>query len=179
MAPRYCDLRFDPLRDENLPTLFGWLQQPHVREFYQRDIPVWEEIRAQYMKAIAADSPTRRFVISTDHPIGFIQVWRVADSSGYTAPWGVFTGISLDLLIGEPDFVGRGWGRLILIRFLHEVAFPLFSQEDTCWILHDLRNERAMRASMAAGFRYSHEVIVHGFRHALLQLTKDAAANAP
>ena len=149
--------------------LFGWLQQPHVREFYQRDIPVWDEIRAQYLKA-------GRFVISTDRPIGFIQAWRIAESPGYTAPWGIAAGISLDLLIGEPAFVGQGWGRLILTRFLNEVAFPLFPQQDLCWIIHGHRNERAMRASIAAGFRHSHDVAIHGSPHALLQLTK---ANAP
>jgi RimJ/RimL family protein N-acetyltransferase len=177
MALRCCDLRFDPLGEQDLPLLFAWLQQPHVREFYQRETPVWDEIRAQHLRTLAAGSPTRRFVISTDHPIGYIQAWRIADSPAYTAPWGVSGGISLDLLIGEPDAIGRGWGRLILIRFLHEVAFPLFPEEDLCWILHDCRNQRAMRASVAAGFRYSHDVMVHGFRHALLQLTKVEAAN--
>jgi aminoglycoside 6'-N-acetyltransferase len=176
MAPQGCDqgcdLRFDPLREEDLPMLFGWLQQPHVREFYQRDIPVWDEIRAQYLKAAARNSPTRRFIISTDRPIGFIQAWRIADSADYTAHWGVSTGISLDLLIGEPEFVGQGWGRRILTRFLHEVAFPLFPQDEICWIIHDHRNERAMRASTAAGFRHSHDVTVHGFPHALLQLMR-------
>jgi aminoglycoside 6'-N-acetyltransferase len=172
MALRCCDLRFDPLREEDLPMLFGWLQQPHVREFYQRDIPVWDEIRAQHLKALATGSPTRRFVISIDRPIGFIQAWRIADSPIYTAPWRVPGGISLDLLIGEPDFVGRGWGRLILIRFLREVAFPLFPQEDLCWILHNHRNERAMRASKAAGFCYSHDITVHGSPHTLLCLSK-------
>jgi aminoglycoside 6'-N-acetyltransferase len=172
MARRYCDLRFDPLREEDLPILFGWLQQPHVREFYQREVPVWDEIRAQHLKALATGSPTRRFVISVDHPIGFIQAWRIADSPVYTAPWGVSAGISLDLLIGEPDFVGRGWGRLILVRFLREVAFRLFQEEELCCILHDHRNERALRCSKAAGFRPSHDVIVHGFPHALLRLMR-------
>ena len=148
--------------------LFGWLQQPHVREFYQRDIPVWEEIRTQRLKR----SLTRKFIVSAGQPIGFIQAWRIADSPDYTAPWGVATGISLDLLIGEPAFVGQGWGRRILISFLHEVAFPMFPQEDQCWILHDRRNERAMRASIAAGFRHSHDVAVHGHPHALLQLMR-------
>jgi aminoglycoside 6'-N-acetyltransferase len=172
MPLRYCDLRFDPLREEDIPMLFGWLQQPHVREFYQRDVPVWEEIRTQHLKALTTGSPTRRFVISVDRPIGYIQAWRIADSPAYTASWGVSAGISLDLLIGEPEFVGRGWGRLILTRFLHEVAFPLFPQEELCWILHDHRNQRAMRASMAAGFLHSHHVTVHGSPHALLQLMR-------
>jgi aminoglycoside 6'-N-acetyltransferase len=165
MAPEGCELRFDPLREEDLPMLFGWLQQPHVREFYQRDVPILEDIRGQYLKG-------GRFIVSTDRPIGFIQVWRIADSPDYTAPWCVSSGISLDLLIGEPEFVGRGWGRRILTRFLRDVAFPLFPEEDLCWILHDRRNERAMRASMAAGFRHSHDIAIHGYPHALLQLMR-------
>src|SRR5665213_3041111 len=132
MALRYNDLRFDPLREEDLAMLFGWLQQPHVREFYQRDIPICDEIRAQYLKT----SLTRKFIVSVDRPIGYIQAWRIADSPDYTASCGVSTGISLDLLIGEPAFLRQGWGRRILICFLHDIAFPMFPEEDVCWIIH-------------------------------------------
>lgn len=172
MAREYCDLRFDPLREEHLPTLFGWLQQPHVREFYQRELPVWDEICEQHVRALTAGSPTRRFIVSAERPIGYIQAWRIADSPDYTAPWGVSAGISLDFLIGEPGFIGQGWGRRILIQFLQEVAFPLFPNEEICWLLHDHRNERALRCSKAAGFRHSHDVTVHGGPHALLHLMR-------
>jgi RimJ/RimL family protein N-acetyltransferase len=169
-SPGFDRLRFEPLKEENLPTVFAWLQHSHVREFYQFQTPVWEEIRTQHMRSFAPDSPTRKFLISAEQPIGYIQVWRVADSPEYTVSWNVSGGISLDLFIGDPESVGQGWGRLILAKFLHEIAFPLFPDEKVCWIIHDVRNERAQRASVAAGFSYSHDVIVHDKAHTVLRL---------
>jgi aminoglycoside 6'-N-acetyltransferase len=163
------NFRFEPLLEDHLPRLFKWLQRPHVREFYQRDTPVWN-----ILKVNTRDSPTRQYIISADRPIGYIQTWRIADYPKYTASWGVSAGISLDYLIGEPDFIGRGLGSRILIHFLQEIAFPMFPDEECCWIVHDHLNQRAIRASKAAGFRQSHEVDFHGSTHALLQLMRDS-----
>jgi aminoglycoside 6'-N-acetyltransferase len=161
------DVEFEPMREDHLPMLFGWLHQPHVREFYQRDAPVWKN-----MKVNPKDSPTRQYIISADRPLGYIQTWRIADYLDYCAPWCVSTGISLDYLTGEPESLGRGLGSRILIRFLHKVVFPMFPEEECCWIVHDQRNQRAMRASRAAAFSHSHEVDLHGCRHSVLQLIR-------
>jgi hypothetical protein len=155
--------------------LYSWLQQPHVREFYQRRAPTWDDVRERYLRRLAPEWPTKCFLIHADKPIGYIQTYRIADWPECTASIGESHGISVDLLIGEGSYVGNGWGRLVLLKFLDEIAFPLFAEEEVCWILHDKLNGRALRASRAAGFEYLRDVVDHGTPHALFVLNKQRA----
>lgn len=50
------------------------------------------------------------FLIRAGVPIGHIQTYRVCDWPEYAAIIGEVGGISLDLFIGDAQFVGRGWG---------------------------------------------------------------------
>ena len=33
---QYRELSFEPLKEQDLPLMYSWLQEPHVREFYHR-----------------------------------------------------------------------------------------------------------------------------------------------
>ena len=174
---RYRDLSFEALNEASLSLLYRWLQQPHIREFYHKKcIPSWEEMRAEYLQRLNPDWPTRCFLsYSNSIPMGYIQVYRVADYPEYAAMIGEDHGISLDLFIGDTDFMGNRWGRLMLLKFLTEVAFPRFHAEDVCWIYHDRLNHRALSASQAVGFRHVREFTEEGDRKELLVLGRDDA----
>lgn len=166
-------LRFEPLREQDLPGIYAWLQLPHVREFYHtKPLPSWQETRKQYLQRLDPAWPTKCFLIRADRAIGYIQTYRIADYPDYAATIGETEGISVDLFIGEPQYIGKGWGRLSLHRFINEVAFPLFPGEDVCWIYHDKLNQRALRASRAAGFRYVRDFIEDGSQRELLVFSK-------
>ena len=132
---RYRNIGFEPLQEQDLPLMYCWLQEPHVREFYQRKgVSSWEETRDHYLELLVIDWPTKCFLSCVGRPIGYIQTYRVADYPDYAATIGEVAGISVDLFIGDADHLGIGWGRLILLKFLNEVAFPLFPGENVCWI---------------------------------------------
>ena len=175
---RYRSLRFDPLKEEDLPVLYSWLQAPHVREFYhKKSVPKWEEMRAEYLRRLNPDWPTKCFLTCAGMiPMGYIQAYRVADYPEYAAMIGEDKGISLDLFIGDARFVGNGWGRLILLKFLNEVAFPLFDTEQICWIYHDTLNGRALSASRAVGFRHVRDFTEEGDLKELLALHREEAS---
>jgi len=177
---RYRKLSFERLKEGDLPRVYSWLQAPHIREFYHRKpLPPWEQMRRHYFQRLHPDWPTKCFLSCVGKPIGYIQTYRVADYPEYAAMIGEAEGISVDLFIGEPTYLGSGWGRLILVKFLVEVAFPLFPQEDVCWIYHERLNQRAVRASRAAGFQYVRNFLEDGELKELLSLRKeDAAARA-
>jgi len=175
---RYRSLNFASLRDENLPTLYSWLQRPHVREFYhKKPVPAGDRFHAEYLQRLAPDWPTKCFVTHVGlTPIGYIQAYKVAHYPGYAATIQETTGISLDLFIGETEFVGQGWGRLILLKFMHEVAFPLFSGEHMCWIYHETSNHRALGASRAAGFKHARNFTEEGDQKQLMSVTNSEVA---
>jgi RimJ/RimL family protein N-acetyltransferase len=174
---RYRELSFEQLKEQDLPLIYSWLREPHVREFYHRKgVSSWEETRDHYRERLAIDWPTKCFLSCVGRPIGYIQTYRVADYPDYAATIDEVEGISVDLFIGDADHLGIGWGRLILVKFLNEVAFPMFPGENVCWIYHEKLNQRALRASQAAGFRYVRDFIEDGSRKELLRLTKEECA---
>lgn len=174
---RYRALRFEPLKEQDLAALYSWLQQPHVREFYHRkSVSSWDETCEHYLQRLKPGSPTKSFLGCVDAPIGYIQTYRVADYPEYAAAIGEIEGICVDLFIGDLQYLGRGWGRLMLLKFLNNVAFPLFPEEEVCWIYHEPLNRRALRASQAAGFRYVRDFLEEGDVKQLLTLRRDEAA---
>jgi aminoglycoside 6'-N-acetyltransferase len=174
---RYRSVTFEPLREEDIRTLYLWLQEPHVREFYHpKPLPSWQEICEKYLQRLDPNWPTRCFLIHVDRAVGYIQTYRVADYPEHAATIGEAEGISIDLFIGDPRYVGIGWGRLILLKFINDVGFPLFSGENVCWIYHDKLNPRALRASKAAGFQYVRDIIEDGGQRELLALRKEESA---
>ncbi len=177
-ALRYRSLSFEPLKPDDLPLLYAWLQEPHIREFYHtKNIPDWDEMRAEYLQRLNPDWPTRCFLIfSAKATLGYIQAYRVADYPEYANMIGEDRGISLDLFIGDAASIGNGWGRLILLKFLKDVAFPLFPAEDVCWIYHDRLNQRALRASRAVGFRHVRNFSEDGAAKELLVLRREEAS---
>ena len=154
------------------------MQQPHIREFYhKKSVATWEETRAEYLRRLHPDWPTKCFLSCAGAvAVGYIQAYRVADYPEYAAMIGEKKGISLDLFIGDERFVGRGWGRLILVKFLNQVAFPLFHPEHVCFIYHDRLNYRALGASRAAGFRHVRDFTEEGDLKELLALRREEAS---
>jgi hypothetical protein len=111
---RYRSVKFEPLMEENIPTLYSWLREPHIREFYHRkSVPNCKEVRADYLRRVSPDWLTRCFLsFAGAIPIGYIQAYRVADYPEYAVMIGAENGISVDLFIGDTGFLGSGWGRL-------------------------------------------------------------------
>jgi len=173
----YRDISFQPLREQDLPLLYTWLQEPHVREFYHRKgVSSWEETRQEYLRRLVPEWPTKCFLSCCDgRTVGYIQTYKVSDYPEYGALIGETAGISIDLFIGDTAYVGRGWGRLILLKFLNEVAFPLFPDEEVCWIYHEPSNQRALRASKAVGFQYVRDFLEEGDLKELLTIRKEEA----
>jgi aminoglycoside 6'-N-acetyltransferase len=167
-------LRFQPLKQEDIPQIYAWLQQPHVREFYHPKPVLWEQTREHYTRRLDPGSPTKCFLsYAADHPIGYIQTYRMADYPGYTAMLGETEGISLDLFIGDPAYLEKGWGRAMLAKFLSDIVFPLYPDENVCWIYHDVTNQRALRASQSAGFRHVRDFTEDGKAKQLLTLRRN------
>ncbi len=146
-----------------------WLNEPHVVEFYSRRPSSYEEVRRRYLPRLDPDWLTKCFIVAVEKEIGYIQVYRNSDYPEWAGLIGEQAGISLDLFIGELDHVGIGLGRLLLSQFLDEVAFPLYSAEEACYIAHQTVNHRALRASQAAGFQFVREFLEEGLPNILLK----------
>jgi len=152
---------YRPLEPADLPLLHGWLHQPHVAEWWGDDVPeTVEGVAAEYDPDAPANRHLHQMVIEvsteTDvlRPVGWIQWYLIADEP----EWG--PGLvpppdttAIDLCIGDPAFVGRGLGPRIIRLVVHgsiEAEVPGCRE---VWIDPNPRNERAVRAYAAVGFR--------------------------
>lgn len=167
-------ISFRPLIKDDLPMLHRWLNEPHMRSFYQRNPISIEDVIKKYTPRIEGKVPTHCHIALTDNvPIGKIQCYRVTDYPIYAKEIGVSDGISVDLFIGEPQFLRQGLGKRMLTAYLDTVAFPQFPAEINCYICHEKSNQGALSCSVAAGFRPIRGVIEEGQQCELLAFERD------
>ena len=145
-ARRRIDLEtFDPsLHSERL---LGWLRQPHVARW-------WGDAQEAMDHATQSAPEAHALIVEDGTPVGYL-CWQKPtrqelEAAGLTdLPEGL---VDIDILIGEPDLLGRGIGsqalQLLLVRLRQELSV-LFAGLGT-----SVSNVRAMRAFERAGFRF-------------------------
>ncbi len=149
------EITFVPLAPEHLDLLHGWLQRPHVREFWDDGHRTREQVQAHYFGSEATDSDLldASFVFTlAGRPVGHLQTYRVGPLSEYAqwrSPHGETWG--LDLLLGAAADTGQGHGPQIILAFM---KFWKNQQPHLSRLLidPDIRNTRAINAYAKAGF---------------------------
>ncbi len=116
---------------------------------------------------------TRQFAIVVDgRAAGFIQTYLVSDYPEWDEVVQVGDGVAgVDLLIGEPDLVGRGLGPEVLERFARDIVFAdpaVYALVATV----EEPNRRSRRAFEKAGFRHVRDVKEDGLPHCLMRLDR-------
>ncbi len=169
-------ISFRPLGDADLPTLTGWLNTPHVYEWWgaaraegnlggaSAQAASVDEVRREYGAALDRPGSTAYFVIEADGaPVGMIQWYRLVDEREYADAIGepAEGTAGIDLLIGETTAVGRGLGPRVIDTFVRTIVFA----EDAvvrCVAGPEVGNARSIRAFERAGFRAVRDAEVEG-----------------
>lgn len=148
--PAHPEIGFAPLVPEHLTLLHSWLQQPHVRVFWDDGCRTPEQVRAHYF---ALDRDAECFVVTLGgRPIGFLQTHPVGPEAEY-ARWRSTHGETwgMDLLLGDPADTGRGLGPQV-IRAVLRLWLRQRPALRRMLIDPDVRNARALKACQKAGF---------------------------
>ncbi|HLK24479.1 MAG TPA: GNAT family N-acetyltransferase [Caulobacteraceae bacterium] len=171
-------LTFRAMAAADFPTMTAWLAMPHVKAFYQPKPISLDEVCAHYGPRLAEDWPTRCHIAeSHGRPFAYLQCYRNADWPDWEAETGVAGGLSIDLYIGEPAFVGRGYGQAMLRGYVRDVVFPRWPDEPVCYIAHAVANTRALACSQAVGFRDIGRFEEDGVPMRLLVLGRDQSSS--
>lgn len=149
------DITFTPLTVADLSLLADWLSLPHWRDWWGDDA---QTDLAHIRDMIEGRDSTRPFLFHLNGmPVGYIQVWRIADARIEPwlslAPWVMDLpddAVGVDLSIGPATLLSRGIGSRALADF---VALLRTEGHSTIIIDPDPRNHRAVRAYAKAGFR--------------------------
>jgi aminoglycoside 6'-N-acetyltransferase len=150
-------VRLRPMRDADTDyaLLAHWRNLPHVRQWWDPDDPphTTEQARRECGPAIRGEEPDRLAIIEVDGvAAGFVQYYPwAAYADELTAmdlrlPDGAW---SLDILIGAPEWLGRGVGS----RTVRALCEHLFAVEGAAAVAFgvDRDNARARAAYLKAG----------------------------
>ena len=85
--------------------------------------------------------------------VGFLQWYRPEDEAEWYPGVNIPTGTAaVDMAIGDPDLIGQGLGRRVLLEFVHHVLRPTADPPEV-WIDPDPRNARALLRQHGPGGR--------------------------
>jgi aminoglycoside 6'-N-acetyltransferase len=164
---------FSPLTEADVALVADWLRREHVASWWRESV---EEGIEKRHAAIEGRRPTRQFLIVVDsRPAGMIQTYRVADHPEWRQLVRVADGVAgVDLLIGEPDLVGKGLGPRVLSAFVREVVL---ADDEIGAVVATVEepNRRSWRSFEKAGFRHVRDVEEDGLPHRLMRLDRSGA----
>jgi RimJ/RimL family protein N-acetyltransferase len=142
------DLR--PAVTADAETVAGWMNQPHVRQWWHQDWPP-EQWAAALAEQAAGGHSIPCMTALDGEELGYVELYRARHDrlAEYYASeehdWGVH------IAIGDTSRVGRGIGR----RLLSSLAGALFEADPQCHRVvaePDAANTPSVRAFAAAGF---------------------------
>jgi len=150
------DVAFEPLRVSNLPLMATWLARPHVARWWRQSSDL-ASVEEDFGPLLDGSDPTEGFVVRLDgRPVGYAQRGLIEDDPeaqhAMVTALGDAGGVGIDYLIGEPDLVGRGIGRVMIARFVDE-CFARYPSERRMVVDLQQDNVASWRALEGAGFR--------------------------
>jgi aminoglycoside 6'-N-acetyltransferase len=168
------NVAFRPVVMSDIPTLTRWLAEPHVRRFYQKAPITLDEVATEYGPMIRGETPDiLHLALGEGTPFGYVQCYRNADYPAWADLIDVHDGVSVDFLLGDPGYLGKGFGRRMLSAYLRRIALPHFADEARVTTAHEPTNIAALRCSQAVGFRPLREFVEDGMPMLLHAMERD------
>ena len=113
---------FQPLIKSDLPLLFKWFAQPYIAALWKEPTE-WEKFEEKFAKRLRS-TDTFSFIAGVgDKTIGYIQYHLIndADRALFANVQLPVETVGLDLFIGEPSYLDKGYGTKLLRSFMEYV----------------------------------------------------------
>lgn len=164
------EITFRPLRRTDLTRLHGWLQRPHVREYWDDGDRTPAQVEAHYFRE---GREVWAYLFALDgQTAGYIQAYPVDEHSEFAA-WRSEIGATwgIDLFTGEETWLGRGQAVRIIRAFITRLHTELLGLGLRRLLIDpETRNTRAQHVYGKAGFKRVATVEVAGKELALMML---------
>lgn len=163
------DIEFQSLQKSDIGLVFLWSQKPHLQEFYTEKISTLWDAEKKYFPRIEWKVPSFSYIaLYQEVPFWKIQCYKNVDFPEYAQEIWVSEWVSIDLHIGDENFLGKGFGKAMLSQFLEKIVWKTFPQEKNCYICHDIRNTVAIKNSLSCGFKECRKIVENGIESTLL-----------
>lgn len=155
-------ITFTPLSKSYFPLLLKWLEMPHVKAWWDKEIIYTLELVKEKFSSHIHNIPisndvtklTYVYIIEIDTtPIGYIQSYNVsayAEENKLNNKLIPKNCCGIDIFIGEPNFLNKGLASQILQTFWHNILREHF---DYCLVDPDTNNTKAIHVYEKAGFK--------------------------
>ena len=161
--------------EDDIPLVCAWRNRPHMRRFYQKSPLSLEEARLKLTPRVRGEDATLAHIACLgERPFGYVQSYLILDTPAYAEEIGVSDGVGMDYFIGEPELIGRGLGKAMLVAYLREVLFPAFPEERRCVVCYELANAASRGVLEAVGFSFERELIEGGVPSGMMVLQRPA-----
>jgi len=163
------NIHFEKVSHKHKNTIFSWLAEPHVQEFWDNSHEHKEDI-LNFISGRKYSSPyfdgLYHYWIGFADNVPYCFIMTMQEKKDYILP-GVKranlskhgTTYSLDYLIGTKDYLGKGLGASTLVYFMDFIR-ESDKHADTFFIDPDEKNPRAKRVYEKAGFKYIGDFIM-------------------
>lgn len=155
-------IEFRDLLKEDCHILHAWLQEPHVREFWDDGNRSIEQTQSYYYQ----ENNVNRFIFLIDgYPVGYIQSYDVALHGEYKkfSKKNKIT-IGVDFFIGNKQFLGKGFAKIIMQKFIEHHT------HDASRIIvdPDPKNSKAIHVYETCGFEKVMTCIIDNKPHDIM-----------
>ncbi|MES3037311.1 MAG: GNAT family N-acetyltransferase [Bdellovibrionota bacterium] len=151
---------FLPFSENHLPHLRHWLNQEHVKKFWQESSND-QKLSEKFLIELPRRGVWPFVIEHKNREIGYIQYYdatKVGDGWWLNETSGTF---GIDLMIGQPELLGQGIGPQVITEF---ISFTRKREPtvESIIIDPDPNNKIAIRAFEKAGFRTESEIETPG-----------------
>lgn len=165
-------IRFEKLEQKHLDIIFSWLKEPHVQEFWDNTQAHKDDIvnfvEGRKTPSSYADGEYVYWIASFDRePMALFMTIQETHSSPinqekleHLSKTGNTYGV--DYMIGNPAFLGKGYGAKILSEFLEFFRKEYDTKADTFLIDPAADNPRAKNVYLKAGFEHVCDFMMEG-----------------
>ena len=143
-------LKIRVFEDNDIILMKTWLNKEHVRKWYEDPNDWLTEIYRRFDKF----SFVNHFIALYDNkPIGFCQYYTCADANEtWYGDIPLAGSYSIDYLIGEENYLGKGIGKAIIDLLVKEV-FSL-NEAQRIIVLPEIENTASCKSLLANGFTF-------------------------
>lgn len=112
-----------------------------------------EHVEKKYGPSVDGTSKTTIYIIEADAtPIGMIQTYWVRDYPDHAKSVKMMNAVGVDLFIGDPAYIGKGYGSMILSTFVQDIIRGKYSSAAGVIADPSTNNPASIRTFEKAGF---------------------------
>lgn len=143
---------FHLLSRQHFPLFVHWLEQPHIARWWHEPATL-EHVETKYGPSVDGTEKTTIYIVELNQkPLGMVQTYLLQDYPEHADSAGMVNAVGVDLFIGEPEYIGKGYGSQMLKEFIDKIIRVKYSNIEGVIADPSVGNPASIRMFEKAGF---------------------------